>query len=325
MRKLLGGGVLLGSLALLFLGLCGLLDPTRPLRSPWLPSPSNSGYVDDSPPPTWKIGVLGDSQKGLANLRNITRKVVDEDVHRIIHTGDFVADNDDGHYYLAYRYMLRAGVDEATWPLVAPGNHDLKGGAERFQKWFPLERVLLRYGVAFVILDNAFGRPPPDPKRVQKLIDEAGSHKALVLAMHQPPIDLDGNPKPEYAEFLAWLEKSKVSYLLCGHLHGYTKKKVGDTTVIINGVGGDYDKWQLDQKVYATILEIEGSKIRDRRIETEPAHELWENIEHFAIGHVAEAYVRHPILCWAGTLLLIGGVGAGWVRLLRRPGIPKPA
>ena len=118
------------------------------------------------------------------------------------------------------------------------------------------------------------------------------------------------------------MEKSGVAYLLCGHEYGYLKKKVGETTVIINGVGGDYDKWQLDQKVYATILEVDGSKITDRTIEIEPVHEIWENIEHLAIGHVAEAYGRKPFLCWSATVLLAGAVAWGWIRLLRRRPLP---
>ena len=85
------------------------------------------------------------------------------------------------------------------------------------------------------------------------------------------------------------------------------------------------DYFDLDQKVYATILEIDGAKITDRRIELEPVHEVWENIEHLAIGHVAEAYRRKPVLCWPATVLLAGAVGWGWARLLRRPRIPQAA
>jgi len=270
---------------------------------------------------TWRIGVLGDSQKGLANLRNITREVFKHDPHLILHTGDLVANNDDGHYFLAFEALFRGGMfeDSLRWPVVAPGNHDLKGDEERFRRWCgTLEKSFTRQGVAIVVLNNAFGRPPPDPKHVEERIAAAGPHQAVILAMHQPPFDLEGKAKPEYDAFLAWLEKSKVAYLLCGHVHGYIKKTVGETTVIINGVGGDYDKWQLDQKVYATILEVDGSRITDRRIEIEPTHEIWENIEHAAIGHVAESYRQKPVLCWAGTILLIAAVSWGWVRLLRR-------
>jgi 3',5'-cyclic AMP phosphodiesterase CpdA len=308
-RKLIWAGVLLGGA--LLLGLAGLLaldwhERTREFPDPVLPS-----YEE------FRIGVLGDSQKGLANLRNITRAVLQENVSLLVHTGDLVSDNDDGHYRLARLYLRRGGAE--VIPVVAPGNHDVKGGTERFVECLgPLEKSFTDRGVAIVTLNNP-GGVPPDPARVESLITSAGRHKAVVLAMHQPPLDLQGNPRPEYAAFLAWLEKSRVAYLVCGHLHGYLKKQVGDTTVIINGVGGDYDAWQLGQKVYATILEVDGARITDRRIEMDPVHEVWENVEHLAIGHVAEGYRRKPFLCWPATLLLAAGVAWG----VRRLGDPK--
>jgi predicted MPP superfamily phosphohydrolase len=314
-RKLLWAGVLLGGLLLLFLA--GLLfidwrDKTTDPSGPVIPA-----YEQ------FRIGVLGDAQKGLANLRNIHRAVLKENVSLMLQTGDLVANNDEGHYRLAQIFLRRGGSE--LIPCVAPGNHDIKGGSERFVRWFgPLEKTFTDRGVAFVILNNALGGPP-DPQHIEKKLREAGPHQAVILAMHQPPFDLQGNPKPDYAGFLAWLEKSKVDYLLCGHVHGYIRKKVGDTTVIINGVGGDYDKWQLDQKVYATILDVdEKFGITDRQIELEPVHEVWENLEHLAIGHLGEAYRQKPFLCWPATALL--GAGVAWgVRLLRRPENPTPA
>jgi len=224
----------------------------------------------------------------------------------MIQTGDLVARNDEGHYRLALRYLRKGGLERL--PFVVPGNHDIKGGEGLFRRNLgDLERSYTVGHVAFVLLNNASGIPP-DSKHLEERIAAAGAHQAVVLAMHQAPFDAQGNPKPGYEAFLAWLEKSPVAYLLCGHEHGYLKKKVGGTTVIINGVGGDYDTWQLDQKVYATILEVNGTSISDRSIELEPVHEVWENVEHFAIGHFAEAYRRRPFLCWGGTFLLAGGV-----------------
>ena len=70
----------------------------------------------------------------------------------------------------------------------------------------------------------------------------------------------------------------------------------------------------MDQKVYATILEVDGSKITDRRIEIEPVHGFMENLEHLAIGHVAETYRRSPWACWMGTILIVAwAVGAIWL------------
>lgn len=317
MKKLLWTGAVAGTAILLFLAFLGLAGLMA--RIPPLPAPS------DPPPPGFRVGVLGDAQKGLANLRNITRAVLHERVRFILQTGDLVANNDDGHYRLARLFLERGGWDARL--SITPGNHDLKGGHERFRKNFgPLERSFTVDGVAFVLVDNAFGNPVPTAAHLEERIAVAGPHQAVVMAMHQPPFDVQGQVKPEYADFLAWLEKSRVDYLVCGHVHGYIKKKVGNCTVIINGVGGDYDKWQLDQKVYATILDIDDSKISDRRIELEPVHEVWENVEHLAIGHVEEAYRRRPVLCWGGTLLLAGGVAWAFRRIfaMREPFAASP-
>jgi predicted phosphodiesterase len=313
-RKLLWAAVLLGTLVLaglqLLKYLAGRISWETAVRlegAAWL-GPTSSRF---------NVGVMGDAQKGLANLSNITRALLKERAQYLLQTGDLVSTNDNGHYQLAELYLVRGGTDR--WPIVVPGNHDIKGGTDEFEfNCGPLERSFTMNDVAFVTLNNASGKPP-DLKHVEARIAAAGPHKSLVLAMHVPPFDLQGTPRPEYEVFLSWLEKSKVAYLLCGHVHAYLKKKVGETTVIINGVGGDYDSWQMNQKVYGTILEIDGATITDRRIEIEPVHEVWENVEHLAAGHVGEAYRQHPVLCWGATLLLAAGVGWGWVRLVRRP------
>jgi 3',5'-cyclic AMP phosphodiesterase CpdA len=308
--------VLWGTTLLGFLAALGIIDHHVALSEAPLPPSCHSGVIR-------RVGVLGDAQKGLANLRNITRQVLKEDVSFLLQTGDLVANNDIGHYRLAQRYLKKGGA--TSIPYVTPGNHDLKGGAELFRAFCgDLERSFADQNVALVLLNNAVGNPVPDPRHVEERIAAAGPHNAVVLAMHQPPFDVQGNPIPEYAAFLAWLEKSKVAYLICGHVHAYLRKQVGNTTVIINGVGGDYDKWQLDQKVYATILDVDGARITDRRIELEPVHEVWENMEHLAVGHVVEAFRRKPVLCWLGTLVLAAGVGWGWARLLGRPRRPAP-
>lgn len=306
MRKAAWAGAILGTALLLFLGsMAGIV--AREVSLPRArPRPL---------PPGFRIGVLGDSQKGLANLRNVTRAVLAEKVALLLHTGDLVASNDEGHYRLALKYLKDGGAEEVPW--VAPGNHDVKGGTDRFRRYCgDLENSFTQGGVAFVLLDNALG-VPPDPRHVEERIDAAGPHERVVLAMHQPPFDLSGQAKSEYTGFLDWLARSHVSYLMCGHAHGYLRKKVGETTVIVNGVGGDYDAWQFDQKVYGTVLEWKDSELSDRVVELDPVHEVWENVEHLALGHLAEAYRRRPILCWVGTLALALAVGQGWFLLAR--------
>ncbi|HVR83102.1 MAG TPA: metallophosphoesterase [Planctomycetota bacterium] len=308
------GTVFLGSPVLVLLMLCASITWGYP-NSQTLQSPRVISAR------TFRIGVLGDAQKGLANFSKITQAVLKEEVDFMIQTGDLVATNDQGHYRLAEQYLKRGGAQ--YWPYVVPGNHDLKGGTERFQQWFgDLEKTFTVGSVAFVILNDANGIPP-DPTRVEERIRAAGPHEAVVLAMHVPPFDAQEVPRPEFRAFLEWLEKSRVSYLLCGHAHGYFKKKVGDTTVVVNGVGGDYDSWQFDQRVYATILDVDGAGITDRTLELPPVHEVWENVEHLAVGHVAEAYRRRPMPCWGATALLCLLIAGATALVLQKPSAAK--
>jgi hypothetical protein len=261
----------------------------------------------------YTVAVMGDIQKGLGTFDVLLQAVKREGAGFILQTGDLVAENDPGHYRLVKLTFERSGL---RLPFrVTPGNHDLKGGPESFERQIgPLEQSFVVGKVAYVLVQNAWGTPP-DPRTLDQRIAAAGPHQAVVLAMHQPPFDLQGNPKPEYGAFLAWLEQSKAAYLLCGHVHGYLRKKVGETTVIVNGIGGDYDSWQLGQKASLTMLDVDGDRIRDRVLEFPPVHGLRENVEHLALGHVGEAYRRRPWICWGLTLLLAGGLGYAGRRL----------
>jgi 3',5'-cyclic AMP phosphodiesterase CpdA len=280
--------------------------------TPWGPRPR----VVQPPREQYRVGVLGDGQKGLANLANIIRAVKAEGVDFILQTGDLVSTNDEGHYRLAALTLRRADLRVPLY--VVPGNHDLKGGSERFEREIgPLEVQFPWARVTYVIVNNASG-DPPDLGRLDEILGKVEARHAVVLAMHVPPFDLQGEVQKGYEPFVAWLGKSRVKYLLCGHVHGYFKKVVGGTTVIVNGVGGDYDRWQFDQKVYATILEVDGTTITDRAIELPPEHGFQENLEHLAIGHVVEAYRRRPLLVWGATFLVAALVGVS-IGVIRQP------
>jgi len=263
--------------------------------------------------PRYKVAVMGDIQKGLGNFDTLLQAVRREQAGFILQTGDLVGENDPGHYRL-----VKLAADRADLQIpfrVTPGNHDLKGSPDLFLRQVgPLEQSFVVGNVGFILVQNAWGTPP-EGARLEQQIAAVGPHQAVVLAMHQPPFDLEGNPKPEYSAFLSWLERSKVAYLLCGHVHGYFKKKVGVTTVIVNGVGGDSDSWQMHQEVFMTLLEVDGNQISDRALVFLPVHGLKENLDHLALGHVPEAYRRRPLVCWALTLLLAGGVGFAFKRI----------
>ncbi|HVR87022.1 MAG TPA: metallophosphoesterase [Planctomycetota bacterium] len=300
MRKALWAAVVMGGLVLLLELVCGILWLLRGQPAPLSRGPLPAG-------PGYKVAVLGDIQKGLANFAGVLELVGQEHADFIVQTGDLVAENDPGHYRLVKLAVERSGTKLPF--LVTPGNHDLKGSTELFEREIgPLEQTFVAGEVAFILVQNPW-EAPPDVKHLEERIAAAGPHRAVVLAMHQAPFDLHGEPRPEYASFLKWLEKSGVAYLLTGHVHAYLRKVVGSTTVIVNGVGGDFDSWQLDQKVYATFLDVDGARITDRHVDLPPVHGFVENLDHLALGHLSEAFRRHPLWCWGGSFLLAGGLG----------------
>lgn len=289
MKKAAWVGGVAAALGAAFLAVCGAVGLA--VGSPRMP------FTEWTPPTgPYRVAVLGDTQKGLTNLLRLMDALRAEAPALYLHTGDLVSDNDDGHYRLAAHTLARSG---GPYPfLVAPGNHDVKGDPSRFERWVgPRERVAVAGRVAFVVVDNSSGTPP-DTARLDGLL---APHEAAVVLMHIPPFDKDGRVFPEYRGFLEWLERTpRVKYVLSGHVHAYVRRPVGSAVVIANGVGGDYESWQHDQKVHATILEIDGTSITDRPVVIAPSHGLRENLEHLAMAHVP------PWLAWGGAL----GLGA---------------
>jgi hypothetical protein len=301
MRRARLAGALAGSAGLGFLGFCILLDAAAGPPGP-LPPPE--------PPPAgrpFRVAVLGDVQKGITNFRNLLATLRAESPAFYLQTGDLVSDDDEGHYRLVGAVLRGSGIPA---PAVVPGNHDVKRGPQRFVRSFgALEKSFVVGGVAWVLLDNSTGAPP-DPRHVEERIAAAGPHETLVLAMHVPPFDAKGAPLPEYGPFLEWLGKGKAAYLLCGHVHAYLRIPVGKTVVIANGIGGDSDAGRYDQKVFATVIEVDGVLLKDRKVEIAPEQGLWDHARHFAIGHVREGYRSRPIPMF--LLTLAAGALGGW-------------
>lgn len=285
-------GALLGGIGAAYLGLLLGIRTLTP-DVPWPPS----AWTPPAGP--YRVAVLGDLQKGHTNGKNLVDEVRKAGVSLTLQTGDLVSENDDAHYRLAARVLRKL----PGCFLAIPGNHDIKGSPERFRKAFGgLEFDVQAGPVAFVGLNNAFGEPIDLPR----LEARTAGKEAVVLLFHVPSSD---------PAFLAWLEKSpRVKYVFNGHRHEYSEKKIGSTTVIVNGIGGDYDSWQLDQKACAVILEIEGTSIRHSTVTLPAAHGLWDNLEHAALGHLGG-------WAWLLEAVLLGGTAALVVKIRnkRRP------
>jgi len=318
-RVLEWSGFGLGAAVVGLLGVCGAVviavSDTAPMmfgnRTDVLATASADG-------PQFRFAVLGDTQKGTTGLRRMLAHLQPEGAAFYVHTGDLVSDNDGGHYRLAKWTLTRAKLD--TPMLVAPGNHDVKGGTGLFEKHVgPMEVAWPRGAVRFLIVDDALGDPPPT-HRLEKRLRAAGE-APIVLFMHQPPWDVTSESfrvTPGFEDVVALIRKYRVRYVFSGHVHRYRRLEQDGTVYVANGIGGDYEHWKLGTKVHATVVEVNGRAISDRPVELEPSHSVWDNIEHLALGHVAETYRRSPIWTWAATAAIL----AGWtwlvVRLWRR-------
>lgn len=278
--------------------------------------------LPDNRPATTKIAVFGDSQKGIAGFAALAEMAKAVGIDLAIHTGDLVSHADVGHYDLATRWVQRARLGVPF--VVTPGNHDIKGGGGLFEERIGPRQFAFRWGpVDIVVVDNAVA--PPGEAAVERLLKAAKG--PILLFMHVPPIDTAKSaftPTPFCNCFVEMIHKYPVRYVFSGHAHAYTRIEHGGVVYISNGVGGDSDSWQFDQKAYLTIVEADGKTLKDSSIVIEPVIGIWANIEHLAIGHVGQIVLRRP---WGppALLLLIIALFLGFRRLRRKkpPESPK--
>lgn len=281
-------------------------------RKPW----SGNLRRPDNNNSSAKIAVFGDTQKGLAGFAALAELAKKESVDLAIHTGDLVSHADVGHYDLAATWVIRAFGFGGVPFVVVPGNHDIKGGEGLFEERIGPRQFSFPWGpVDIVVIDNSTG--PPDEAAAEKLLHQADG--PILLFMHVPPIEAPTTnyvPKPAYQKFLQMIRKYSVTHVFSGHAHGYSKTQQGSITFISNGVGGDSDSWQFDQKACMTIVEASEKGIDTREVSIDPVFSLWANVEHLAIGHVGEIVFRR---IWGIPALLVLILALFWsYRRLRK-------
>ena len=265
-----------------------------------------------------RILVFGDTQKGLAGFAGLAVKAEVKPEDLVFHTGDLVSRADDGHFDLAFLYLGRH--IEYSPIVVTPGNHDIKGGDGLFERRIGRRQFSFRWGpVDIVVVDNSTG--PPDEAAVEKMLVQ--STVPVLLFMHVPPIEApaaDYKPKPAYASFLRMIRKYPVVYVFSGHAHGYSRVEHEGLIFISNGVGGDSESWQFDQKAHLTIVDASRESIKAREISIDPVFSVRANLEHLAIGHVREVLRGWRVIYLVGATLLL--IALGW--RLRRKRITPP-
>jgi 3',5'-cyclic AMP phosphodiesterase CpdA len=286
-RKLAGALLLLGIALLLLLYAClGIAFAVGRPR----PAILANENLPPNDQPSVRIAVLGDTQKGVAAFAELLQRAKGEGMDLAVHTGDFVSHADQGHYNLALAWLDRAELGVPV--LITPGNHDLKGAEDLFPSRIGPLQGRYRWGpVDLVIVNNALGLP--DLPKVEELLKDAPG--PILLFMHVPPFDAMKETfevRPGYQPFLDLVGRHPIRYVFSGHAHTYRRIEHAGTVYIANGVGGDSDSWQFDQRAYVTVVDATADLVRDRGISIAPVFSLWANVEHLAVAHVAEFIFR---------------------------------
>ncbi|HTF57414.1 MAG TPA: metallophosphoesterase, partial [Planctomycetota bacterium] len=159
---------------------------------------------------TTRIAVFGDTQKGLAAFAALAERAKAEGVDLAVHTGSLVGHADPGHYDLAESRVRRADLYVPF--IVAPGDHDIKGGEGLFEDRIGPRQFAIRWGpVDIIVVDNAVA--PPDEGAVERML--ASAKGPILLFMHVPPNEPGAKtftPKPTYIRFLEMIRKRPVRY-----------------------------------------------------------------------------------------------------------------
>ncbi len=273
----------------------------------------------------YRFVVLGDTQKGLASFDVLLAKAMEENPAFLVHSGDLVSHNDEGHYRLARHHIAKGSLQIPM--LITAGNHDIKGGTERFERDFgPTTLDFGRAPAAFIVLNTAFGEPP-DAAAFEGLLKKYEGRRTMIFT-HVPPFEPKVDvftPAVGWEEFLRLCDQYKVAYVFSGHVHRYVRHMQGETVFIANGIGGDRESWQFDEQAVATMVEVTDQFVRDHPIRVPPVIDWKIELQHLAVGHVTEAYRSLWFVCWPATVGLIALVAWAAVKGGRKKAEIVPA
>ena len=316
-RKLAGALLVLGFAFILLLYAClGIAIASAGVR----PSLVANGSLSANDKPSVRIAVLGDTQKGVAAFAALLNRAQGEEIDLAVHTGDFVSHADAGHYDFALTWLMRAALVPV---LITPGNHDLKGAEDLFPSRVGPLQGRYRWGpVDLVIINNALG--PPDLSKVEELVKDARG--PILVFMHVPPFEAMKEAfevRPGYQPFLDLVGRHPIRYVFSGHAHTYRRVEHAGTVYIANGVGGDSDSWEFDQRAHVSLVDATADLVRDREISIAPVISFWANVEHLAVGHVGE-FILRTIPGWPTFILLQAVLAVGYFRFRRKRAIEQP-
>ncbi len=272
----------------------------------------------------YTFAVIGDSPNAVASFDRIMQKVMAERPAFIIHTGNLVRENDDGHYRLAFRGLSKAALQIPMF--VVPGRHETKGGTGVFEKTLgPATFAFGRAPVSLIALPDNDGSTP-DPIALEAALRPLEGRK-ICLFTHTPPFDPlqpQFTPRPGWEQFLQLCRQYQVAYVFSGRSPRYARHQFDLTAFIAEGEAD-----APDHKMTVTIVEATKDYVREHPLSIETTTDWTESVVHFSVGHVAQAFRSLPLLWWPATAALAALVG--WLAFKRTPRPspptepPKPA
>lgn len=235
------------------------------------------------------FAVVGDSH-GSAVFNEILKKLKEEKLDFIVHLGDFApAPDERGHR------LFMAQVKENLGPQAPPillvmGNHDVDRGfpVQAFEELYgPSTYSFQVGGNLFLVVRNCLPRSLRDRAEAatkgwghevrRTLQERGGSAKRIFLFMHAPPLDpLAGIQGSRARRFRSAWGDLGVDYLVAGHLHQYSRMKMGSSVLLISGGGGGTLRSVRSGRFHhAVIMRLDGDRITEELV---TVRDPWEAI-----------------------------------------------
>ncbi|NIA16634.1 MAG: hypothetical protein GWP08_21500, partial [Nitrospiraceae bacterium] len=194
---------------------------------------------------------------GLTNhpavIRAMRRSDEQSPVSFIISTGDIVENPGQGHGWQWRQFLRHITPFATTRPyLIGLGNHEARGGPERYEQYFDFGTVSSRNwyafdyaGVHFVSLSTQDDTAPGSDQHTwlaEDLKAHAAESRFLVAFFHKPlrtyaPRESYRNPTVR-ENLLPLFEQYGVDIAFTGHVHAYEHHDLGALHHVVTGGGG---------------------------------------------------------------------------------------
>jgi Icc-related predicted phosphoesterase len=258
----------------------------------------------ETDPNKFTFWVTGDIKGGTATFEAMLDAVSGERPAFLIIMGDFVSlPTVMNHRFFALEmkeYCKQMQV------FVVPGNHDVSPkefSIEDFKKFYGGDQYCFTIGHnLFIFLNDLIGYNDDNEylDYMEKTLAgyEGKGYKSFVF-MHIPPggvvPNIMCNTPPNNERFLELIRKYKVDYVFAGDHHGYAKKTVGRTTVIVSGGGGARLRGEKGRFFHITRMDVEGDDVTETVIAGQKKLETAELLEYNIAVHIWPMVAGHPL------------------------------